>query len=506
MTNGSSILRAVAVALTAMAFAAGCSKADLPLFHGSANAATPAVAAPSNGDRSLPAVSAPLNGDRARPPVAALPDFSALVERYGPAVVNVTVTETPERAADRGGNPAQPRHGMSPDDPFWQFFRHFHVPPQQQPVLGVGSGFIVSPDGTILTNAHVVDNAKNVVVRLTDRREFSAKVIGTDERSDVAVLKIDATNLPTVKLGDSSKVKVGSWVVAIGSPYGFDNTVTAGIVSAKARSLGEESYVPFLQTDVPLNPGNSGGPLFDLNGEVVGINAQIYSRSGGFQGLSFAIPIDIALKVEQQLVQSGHVVYGRLGVTIQAVNQGLADSFGLQSPKGALVSAVEAGSPAAKAGLQPGDVILNFEGRDVNQTSTLPEMVAALKPGTKATMEIWRNGATRELSATIGELKQETVASASSDAATEGNVGLAVRPLTPQELEQAGVSNGLVVGGVAGAAAQAGIERGDVILAFNGTPVRSVAQLRELVAKAGKHFALLVKREDATIFVPIDVG
>ncbi len=489
-----SIARSLTVAALAAVLAAGCSRADLlPLLHfntGNANAAIPAT----------PSVATP--ADNARTPVAALPDFSALVDKYGPAVVNVRVTEMPTESEQ---TPQLPR-GMSPDDPLWQFFRHFQTPVPNTPVMGVGSGFIVSPDGMILTNQHVVDNAKTVTVRLTDGREFKAKVVGTDKRSDVAVIKIAATNLPTVKLGDSSKVKVGSWVVAIGSPYGFDNTVTAGIVSAKARSLGEESYVPFLQTDVPLNPGSSGGPLFDLNGDVVGINSQIYSRSGGFQGLSFAIPINIALKVEQQLAKSGHVTYGRLGVTIQAVNQSLADSFGLKSPKGALVSAVEPDGPAAQAGLRPGDVILQFDGHDVDQTNTLPEMVAALKPGAKASMEIWRNGSTQEITATIGELKPETVASASGGAASAAGVGLAVRPLTAEERKEAGVSSGLVVNDVAGAAAQAGIEPGDVILAFNGTPVQSVAQLRDLVGKSSKHFALLVKREDATIFVPIDIG
>lgn len=494
-----SISRALIVAALGALFATGCSRADLvPLLHfgaGNANAAIPAAAAPADNPRTVVA-------DTARTPVAALPDFSTLVDKYGPAVVNIRVTEM---AAANEQTPQLPQ-GMSPDDPLWQFFRHFQAPAQNTPIMGVGSGFIVSPDGMILTNQHVVDNAKNVTVRLTDGREFKAKVVGTDKRSDVAVIKIAATNLPTVRLGDSSKVKVGSWVVAIGSPYGFDNTVTAGIVSAKARSLGEETYVPFLQTDVPLNPGSSGGPLFDLNGDVVGINSQIYSRSGGFQGLSFAIPIDIALKVEQQLVQSGHVTYGRLGVTIQAVNQSLADSFGLKSPKGALVSAVDPSGPAAKAGLQPGDVILQFDGKDVSQTNTLPEMVAALKPGTKAPLEVWRNGSTHDLTATIGELKPQNVASANGSSASPAGVGLAVRPLTAEERHEAGVSGGLLVNQAAGAAAQAGIEPGDVILALNGTPVKSVDQLRGLVGKAGKHFALLVKREDATIFVPIDMG
>jgi len=476
------IWKGLLVAVLGAAFAAGCSKADIPLLH--ADVAPPRVTTPAQDTHSTASV--------------ALPDFSSLVDKYGPAVVNVSVTELPAATQQ------MPR--MAPDDPFWQFFRHFQIPAPSTPIRGVGSGFIVRPDGVILTNAHVVDGAKNVVVKLTDRREFTAKVVGSDKRSDVAVLKIDAKNLPTVKLGDSSAVKVGSWVVAIGSPYGFENSVTSGIVSAKARSLGEESYVPFLQTDVPVNPGSSGGPLFDLNGEVVGINAQIYSQSGGFQGLSFAIPIDIALKVENQLLKSGHVTYGRLGVTIQAVDQGLADSFGLKSPKGALISAVEPDGPAAKAGVEPGDVILAFDGQGVDQTNTLPEMVAGLRPGTQVTLHIWRNGSTKDFTATIGELKDETVASAAGGAAAQGGVGLAVRPLTPEEQKEVHVSGGLVVNDVAGPAAQAGIEPGDVILAFNGTPVKSVEQLRALVGKSGKHFALLVKREDATIFVPINLG
>ncbi len=480
-----SILQSLTIAALGAAFATGCSKTDIPLLR--VDAAPPRAVAPAPGAPS--------------PAGVALPDFSALVDKYGPAVVNISVTEMP---AATEGRQQLPR--MSPDDPFWQFFRHFQVPVPRTPVRGLGSGFIVSPDGTILTNAHVVDNARSVVVRLTDRREFKAKVLGTDKRSDVAVLKIDATNLPTVKLGDSSKVKVGSWVVAIGSPYGFDNTVTSGIVSAKARSLGDESYVPFLQTDVPLNPGSSGGPLFDLSGEVVGINAQIYSQSGGFQGLSFAIPIDVALKVKDALATAGHVTYGRLGVTIQSVDQGLADSFGLKSLTGALVSAVEPDGPAAKAGLEPGDVILKFNGQDIDQTTTLPELVASLRPGTKATLHVWRNGATKDVSATIGELKDETVASARGAAAAQGAVGLAVRPLTLDEQKEARVSGGLVVSDVAGPAAQAGIEPGDVIVAFNGTPVKDVEQLRALVGKAGKHFALLVKRENATIFIPITMG
>ncbi|HET9762491.1 MAG TPA: DegQ family serine endoprotease [Casimicrobiaceae bacterium] len=441
---------------------------------------------------------------------AALPDFSSLVDKYGPAVVNVSVTESVKTGADGGQIPQLP--GVSPEDPLWKFFHDlpWQNAPRNEIMRGLGSGFIISPDGVILTNAHVVDNAKHVTVKLTDRREFQAKVIGKDDQSDVAVLKIDATNLPTVHLGDSSKVKVGEWVVAIGSPFGFENSVTAGIVSAKGRSLPGGGYVPFLQTDVAVNPGNSGGPLFDLNGDVVGINSQIYSRSGGFQGLSFAIPINLATHVEDQLLATGHVTRGRLGVTIQNVSQSLANSFGLKSPEGALVSSVEPDSPASKAGIQPGDVILKLDGKEVAQSISLPVQVAQIKPGTQASVEIWRNGATKDVTVTIGAFKGQTVGSAEEDNgnanANSGRLGLAVRPLSPQEREQAGVESGLVVAQAGGAAARAGIGPGDIILGVNNTPVHSARQLRSLVDKAGKHVALLVQHGNATIFVPIDLG
>jgi serine protease Do len=423
---------------------------------------------------------------------ALLPDFTGIVERNGPAVVNISVTEEPKVAAN------MPQfEGMDPNSPFFQFFRQFPgaVPHGSAPRHGEGSGFIISPDGIILTNAHVVDNATEVTVKLTDRREFHAKVLGSDKPSDVAVLKIDATGLPTVNLGSSLSEKVGEWVLAIGSPFGFENSVTSGIVSAKARSLPDGTYIPFIQTDVAVNPGNSGGPLFNMKGEVIGINSQIFTHTGGYQGLSFAVPIDLAVKVKDQLLQFGKVSRGRLGVTIQQVNQQLADSFGLKRPGGALVASVEDNGPAAKAGIKPGDVILKFNGRAISSSSQLPAQVADVKPGTKATLEISRNGKPREIVVKVGELKSVQTASADTADQEHGRLGLAVRPLNPDEREQAG-TKGLVVEAASGPAARAGIEPGDLLLAVNGTPVRSVAQLRALVAKAGKTMALLIQRDN----------
>ena len=463
------------------------SATELPRTHSIANAASAAPFA------------AAVNAGNA----AALPDFSSLVASYGPAVVNITVTEATKTSLELPDTP-----GGSPDDPFSQFFRRFPVPLPQadSPVRGVGSGFIVSPDGTILTNAHVVDGAKSVTVKLTDRREFTAKVIGKDSQSDVAVLKIDAKGLPTVKLGDSSKVRVGQWVAAIGSPFGFENTVTSGIVSAKARRLPNENYVPFLQTDVPVNPGNSGGPLFNMNGEVVGINAQIYSRTGGFQGLSFAVPINLAMQVEDQLQHHGHVTRGRLGASIQDVNQALADSFGLKTPTGALVSSVDPHGPAAAAGLEPGDVILRLNGQEITQSSDLPTLVAAMRPGASAQLDIWRGGNRRSLTVVVSELKDSAVAADTTVTADHGKLGLVLHPSDPGDAQARGANQGLIVDAASGPAAAAGIQPGDVILAINGTPVKSVEQMRGLVARAGKHVALLVQHDDATIFVPIDLG
>ncbi len=434
---------------------------------------------------------------------AALPDFTGIVAQNGRAVVNISVTGDMKQVADV---PEMPQ--MDPDNPLFQFFRQFQVPMPQggMPAHALGSGFIVSPDGVILTNAHVVDGASNVVVKLTDKREFKAKVIGVDKPSDVAVLKIDASNLPTVKLDPADDVKVGEWVVAIGSPFGFDNSVTAGIVSGKSRTLPDSTYVPFIQTDVAVNPGNSGGPLFNTKGEVIGINSQIYTRSGGYQGLSFAIPIDVVLHVKDQLLQHGRVTRGRLGVTIQDVNQALADSFGLNKPAGALVSSVDKDGAAAKAGIEPGDVILSYNQKDITNSSQLPALVADTAPGARAKLEVMRNGKTRRIDVTVGASRNSKVATADAADRGHGRLGVAVRPLSPDERKQAAVSGGVVVEDAAGAAADAGIQPGDLILSFNGTPVKSPAQLKQLVAKAGKHVALLVQRDEGRIFVPIDLG
>ena len=434
----------------------------------------------------------------------ALPDFSEIAAQQGPAVVNISVSGTVKTGLS--GFHGSPQ--TDPNDPFYDFFRRFQIPAPQGnvPSHGLGSGFIVSPDGVILTNAHVVADADEVMVKLTDKREFKAKVVGLDKLSDVAVLKIDAKNLPTVKIGDSRQSRVGEWVVAIGSPFGFENSVTAGIVSAKSRTLPDEGYVPFLQTDVAINPGNSGGPLFNMNGEVIGINSQIYSRSGGYQGLSFAIPIDVAMKVERQLVEHGKVSRGRLGVMIQEVNQDLADAFGLDKPAGALVSSVEKGSPAEKAGIEPGDVILKFNDKAITRSADLPPLVTELAPGTSASLTLWRKGKTREIALNVGEMQTaETRSKPNED--DKGKLGLAVRPLSPEERQQAGSAEGLVVEQVVdGPAARAGIRPGDIILLANGERISSVEQLRALMAKGGKRMALLVLRGSNRLFVPLNLG
>ena len=439
----------------------------------------------------------------------ALPDFSTLVERYGPAVVNVEVVE---KAQPSGGIP-----GLSPNDPFYDFFRRFGIPTPEQgpqgrqaPVRGAGSGFIVNSDGYILTNTHVVANADEVTVRLTDRREFPAKVIGADERTDVAVIKINGTNLPIVKLGDPSRLKPGQWVLAIGSPFGFENSATAGIISATARSVPGENYVPFIQTDVPVNPGNSGGPLFNLAGEVIGINSQIFSRTGGFMGVSFAIPIDVARNVEEQLIKTGRVVRGRIGVTIQDVNAQLAESFGLDRPRGALVSSVEKDGPAAHAGVAPGDVILAVDGHPVERFGELSSQIAAMRPGTDANLALWRNGKEQSLNVKVAELKEQQQSVSyrggkpKQPAAGQASaLGLTVRPLEPREKEQANTQGSLLVEGVSGPAQAAEIQPGDIILGINGKRVHSVKELEDAAHAAGKNVALLIQREDQQIFVPL---
>jgi serine protease Do len=435
-------------------------------------------------------------------PMAGLPDFADLVQKQGPAVVQVSTIQDLKKTASR-----DPRDPPDMDD-LPPFFRNLPLPgPQQRrPAMGTGSGFIVAADGIVLTNAHVVDGADEVTVKLTDQREFKAKVLGSDKRTDIAVLKIDATGLPTVRIGNPANTRVGEWVVAIGAPYGLDNTVTSGIVSAKARALPGESIVPFIQTDAAVNPGNSGGPLFNLRGEVIGINSQIFSRSGGFQGVAFAIPIDVAMNVKDQIQTTGKVSHGRLGVTIQEVNQALAENFGLDRPRGALVGTVVKGGPAAKAGIEPGDVILKFDGKEIARSAELPSVVAQTKPGSTATIEVLRDGKTKELKATIGESEEKTTVAAAKPEAAQGKLGVVVRALSPEEKRAAEVPNGVVVEDVAGAAAKAGIRPGDVIVSVNSTPVKSPEQLRELVGKAGKTVALLVQRDDARIFIPVTIG
>ena len=432
-----------------------------------------------------------------------LPDFSSIVAQYGPAVVNVRVSGIVKTGAHEPQSPQ-----FDQDDPFSDFFRHFQQRmPQQQPIRGIGSGFIVSADGIILTNAHVVDGADEVTVKLTDKREFRAKVLGKDKATDIAVIKIDAHNLPVVKIGDANQERVGEWAVAIGAPFGFENTATAGIISAKARSLPNQGYVQFIQTDVPVNPGNSGGPLFNLNGEVVGINSQIYSGSGGYEGVSFAIPINLAMQVEQQLVKNGKVERGQLGVSIQSVDQSLADSFGLKSAQGALISSVAPGGPGERAGLQSGDVIVKFNGQPIDDAADLPPLVGSVHPGDSVSLSVWRKGSEREVRVKLSDADSgQDVASDGKDEDGKARLGLALRPLTPEERSQADVPAGLLVENVSGPAARAGIEPGDIVLALNGEPVSSVSQLRERVAKDTHHVALLVQHENARIFVPIDLG
>jgi len=445
-----------------------------------------------------PAVSVPV----ASPTARGLPDFTTLVDQYGASVVNISVSKNVRKA-----NVEMPE--LDRNNPLYEFFRRFQgqMPENRGPSGGIGSGFIVSANGIILTNAHVVADADEVTVKLTDRREFKAKVLGVDPQTDVAALKIEATGLPAVKIGNPDHVRVGEWVVAIGSPFGFENTVTSGIVSAKARALPDGTFVPFLQTDVAVNPGNSGGPLFNMSGEVVGINSQIYSGTGGFQGLSFAIPIDVAVKVKDQLVQTGKVSRGRLGVVIQDVNQSLAESFGLKTPTGALVSSVETGSPAAKAGIEPGDVVLKADDREIKRTLDLSGYVSNLKPGATARLEVWRKGATRSITVTAGEMKPVKAAAAATSPADDNNrLGVAVRELSADELKEVHLQSGLLVEQVSGSAARAGIRPGDVLLAANGTPIKEVRDLRAQVGKSAKTVALLVQRDDARIFVPVTLG
>jgi serine protease Do len=447
-------------------------------------------------------------------PTVTLPDFSSMVQKYGPAVVNIqVVTKVPtgfngqgDQGDDENGAEGGQGNPFGPNSPFAPFFRGMPFQsPSPQPVRGEGSGFIIRPDGVIMTNAHVVNGASEVTVRLTDRREYTAKVIGVDTKSDIAIIKIKANDLPTVKIGDSRVLKVGEWVLAIGAPFGFENSATAGIVSAKGRTL-DSGYVPFIQTDVPINPGNSGGPLFNMRGEVVGINSQIYSRSGGYMGVSFSIPIDVAMQVGQQLQTTGHVTRGKLGVVIQNVTQGLADSFGLPQPEGALVSSVEKGGPAEHAGVQAGDVILKLNGQPLKDSTELPVQIAAIAPGTSVDLEVWRDHGARNVSVKLGAVDDQRTASTGASHNDGGKLGLAVRPLTEQEQRQGNVKGGLVVERATGPAAEAGIQAGDVVLAANGAPINSADDLRGAVEKSKGHIALLIQRGDSRLFVPVRVG
>ena len=447
------------------------------------------------------------------------PDFAQIAQRYGPAVVNISVngmkTASNYEAEEAPAAQSRGMPGMDPSDPFFEFFKRFQGQGQgggfggqrDTPVRGQGSGFIVSADGVILTNAHVVRDATDVTVKLTDRREFQAKVIGADSKTDVAVLKIDAKELPTVPLGSARDLQVGQWVLAIGSPFGFENSVSAGVVSAKGRSLPDDSFVPFIQTDVAVNPGNSGGPLFNARGEVVGINSQIFSRTGGYQGLSFAIPIDLATKVKDQIVATGKASHARLGVAIQEVNQTLADSFKLDKPEGALVSNVDAGGPADKAGLKTGDVIRKVNGQPIVASGDLPALIGQSTPGEKVTLEVWRQGKREELTAKLGDASDRTTQVArADDAIGKGKLGLALRPLHPQERREAGVDGGLLVENAAGPAAVAGVQPGDLLMGIDGKAVYSVEQVRDAVARSGKSVALLIQRDGSKIFVPVRVG
>lgn len=450
-----------------------------------------------------------------------LPDFTELAEQEGASVVNISVTQTAVVPAPNAG---MPYPGIPDDEALGEFFRRFGIPmpggpggpggeapPQNMPQQSLGSGFILSSDGYVMTNAHVVRGGDEVMVKLSDKREFKAKIIGTDLRTDVALLKIDATGLPKITVGNPDLLKVGEWVVAIGSPFGLENTMTAGIVSAKGRALPQENFVPFIQTDVAINPGNSGGPLFNLKGEVVGINSQIYSRTGGYMGLSFAIPIDVAIDVSKQLKATGKVTRGWLGIGIQELTKELAESFGMKNTNGALVASVEKGSPAEKGGLQVGDVITKFDGKAINTSSDLPRIVAATAPGKSAPVTVLRKGANRTLSIALGEMPNEQAQSATgapdSPKMEANRIGLTLQELTPAQKKQLG-KNGLLVMDAQGPAAQAGIRRGDVILGMNNSSVQNLDQFNKQIAAAGsgKTVALLVQRGDNTLYVPVKVG
>ncbi len=442
-----------------------------------------------------------------------LPDFTELAEKQGATVVNISVTQVMSGNA-QGGFP-----GMPNDEGLNELFRRFGLPAPGMPGPGgpqpdfksqsLGSGFIISSDGYVLTNAHVVSEADEVIVKLSDKREFKAKIVGVDRRTDVALLKIDAYGLPKVSIGDPNQLKVGEWVAAIGSPFGLENTMTAGIVSAKGRALPQENYVPFIQTDVAINPGNSGGPLFNLKGEVVGINSQIYSRSGGSMGLSFSIPIDVAMDIANQLKAGGKISRGWLGIAIQEISKELAESFALKSTAGALVAGVEKSSPADKAGIEPGDVIVKFDGKTISSSNDLPRVVAATKPGKNVVAEVVRKGTLKSINVTVGDMpveRDEVVSGNRGNIKPEQNrLGLGLRELSPVQKKKLNGRNGLLVVESQGLAAQIGIRRGDIILALNNSEVQSLEQFTKQIQAipAGKNIALLIQRGENTLYVPL---
>lgn len=437
----------------------------------------------------------------------ALPSFVDLVKQQGNAVVNVSATRTME------SRQAVP---IPEGDPFFEFFRRFGPPPPQgeRQAQGLGSGFIISPDGYILTNAHVVADTDEISVKLTDKREFKARVVGADTYTDIALLKIDATGLPAVKIGQAQALEPGEWVAAIGAPFGFENSVTAGIVSAKGRLLPNESYVPFIQTDVAVNPGNSGGPLFSMRGEVVGINSMIYSRTGGFMGLSFAIPIDIAMDVAQQLQATGKVTRSRIGVQVQELTRELARSFGLEQPRGALVAMVEPGGPADKAGIRPGDIVLALNGQPVEGSADLARFVARTKPGTTVTADVWRKGQRVPVKVTTTELEAADESTqqgsrgggAGAGSKTAAKLGLSVGELADEQRRVLELDHGILVRDAQGPAARAGIRPGDLILTLDDTPIKSVSNFEKLLSEnAGESVALLIRRGPNTMFVPFKI-
>lgn len=464
----------------------------------------------------MPLAFAPAHANATSAAARGLPDFADLVESAGPAVVNIRTIE--KIKVQQSPNPQMPE--LDENDPFYEFFRRFFPPrsaprnprgqqgPEEVP-RGVGSGFIVSADGFILTNHHVVEGADEILVTLADKREFKARLIGSDRRTDVALVKIPAINLPSLKAGDPNKLRVGEWVLAIGSPFGLENTVTAGIVSAKGRDTGD--YLPFIQTDVAVNPGNSGGPLLNMRGEVIGINSQIYSRTGGFMGISFAIPIDEANRVADQLRATGRVTRGRIGVGIGEVTKEVAEALGIGKASGALVRSVEAGGPAERGGIEPGDIILRFDGKAIDKSSDLPRIVGNTRPNTKVTAQVWRKGTTKDLSLTVAEMEPDRVAKAPAKPApppaqvTSSWLGLSVSDLPEAKRTELKIKGGVLVESVDGPAARAGIRQGDVLISVNNADIASAKQFGEMVGKLdqSKSAVLLVRRGDGALFIPV---